>query len=63
LDHRGYAANKITENVEAEIMQVVLDEAMDSYKEDIVIELRSESLEDMEANTEKIVSWINQWKQ
>lgn len=44
-------------------MQVVLDEAQDSYKEEIVIELRSDSLDDMEANTEKITSWINQWKQ
>ncbi len=43
-------------------MQVVLDEAQDSYAEDVVIELRSESLEDMETNAEKIINWINQYK-
>ena len=29
---RGYPANKITENVECEIMQVIAEEAQDSYK-------------------------------
>eukprot|EP00955_Chlamydomonas_euryale_P055008 356004-Chlamydomonas_euryale.AAC.1 len=29
---RGYADNKIRENVECEIMQVVMEEARESYK-------------------------------
>jgi broad-specificity NMP kinase len=33
---RGYPLNKIQENVEAEIMQVVLEEARDSYKEELL---------------------------
>ncbi len=35
LLYRGYSEKKIKENVECEIMQVVLDEAKDSYKEGI----------------------------
>ncbi len=40
-------------------MQVVLDEARDSYKDEIIWELRSETVDDMESNVEKIVAWIN----
>jgi adenylate kinase len=40
-------------------MRVVYDEAMDSYKQEIVIELPSNTIEDMEANGEKIEKWIN----
>jgi adenylate kinase len=33
---REYAQNKIQENIEAEIMQVVLEEARDSYDAQLV---------------------------
>ena len=39
-------------------MQVVADEARDSYNEDIIWELQSNTLEDMEANLSKIADWI-----
>lgn len=58
LEKRNYAPKKITENVTAEIMQVVADEARDSYKEDIIWELPSNTLEDMESNVAKIAEWI-----
>ena len=35
LEGRQYAPKKITENVEAEIMQVILDEARDAYAEEM----------------------------
>lgn len=35
--HRNYAESKIRENVEVEIMQVLVEEAYDSYKEEIVM--------------------------
>ena len=62
-DHlsRGYSLKKIQENNEAEIMQVVLDEARSSYPSEIVVELQSESLEQLEANVARIVEWITQW--
>jgi adenylate kinase len=53
---------KIQENNEAEIMQVVLEEARASYPPEIVVELKSESMEDLEANVARIVEWIVVWK-
>ncbi|KAG7099355.1 hypothetical protein E1B28_001211 [Marasmius oreades] len=62
LEKRGYPLKKVQENNEAEIMQVVLEEARSSYPEEIVIELKSETMEDMEANISRIVEWITEWR-
>jgi adenylate kinase len=43
-------------------MQTVLEDARSSYPEEIVIELRSESLEDLESNVARIVDWIDAWR-
>lgn len=59
----AYALPKIQENNTAEIMEVVLNDARDSYAEEIVVELRSESPEQMEENVARIVSWVEAWKQ
>ena len=59
---RGYPLKKIQENNEAEIMEVVLDEARSSYPEQIVVELKSEGTEDLESNVVRIVQWINAWR-
>ncbi|KAI8056683.1 Hop-interacting protein THI105 [Syncephalis plumigaleata] len=61
LSERGYSQRKITENVECEIMQVVLEEAHESYQEEIIVELQSDSVEQMESNTERIQEWANTW--
>lgn len=58
LEARGYDAKKIDENMEAEIMQVVLDEAKESYAEGIVVELQSDSIDALEENCKKIVQWV-----
>ena len=50
------------ENNESEIMQTVLDEARESYASDIIVELKSESTEDLESNVERIVQWIKSWR-
>lgn len=60
LEKRGYQPKKITENVECEIMQVIMDEAADSYKEEIVQVLPSNNVEDMDSNVERIVAWARQ---
>jgi len=62
LESRGYAPNKLSENIECEILQVVLDQAMESYKPEIVLELTSNTVEDMEANALKISNWVKQWR-
>ncbi|RDB29184.1 Adenylate kinase isoenzyme 6 [Hypsizygus marmoreus] len=62
LEKRGYPLKKIEENNEAEIMQVVLEEARSSYPAEIVVELKSEGTEDLEANVERMVEWITLWR-
>ncbi|POY71328.1 hypothetical protein BMF94_5640 [Rhodotorula taiwanensis] len=62
LEKRGYQLNKIQENNEAEIMEVVLNDARESYAAEIVVEMQSEKPEDMEQNIERIVSWVQAWR-
>jgi len=62
LEKRGYSLKKIQENNEAEIMEVVLEEARSSYPAEIVVELKSENTEDLEANVARIAEWITNWK-
>lgn len=50
------------ENITAEIMQVVLEEAKESYKEEIVHELPSNTLDDLEQAEERALAWLEQWK-
>ena len=49
--------------MDSEIMEVLLHEAQESYSGDIVIELRSNDADDIEANSERIEIWIKDWKQ
>lgn len=62
LTARGYKDKKLDENMDSEIMQVLLDEAREAYKEEIVQELRSDSADDVEGNLERIEQWIENWK-
>lgn len=43
-------------------MEVLLQEARDSYDEEIIVELTSNTSEEMESNIERIEAWITQWK-
>lgn len=58
---RGYAENKRDENMDAEIMEVVLQEAKDSYEEGVVVVLQSDNVEQMEENVERVVQWRKMW--
>ncbi|OQV24546.1 putative Adenylate kinase isoenzyme 6 [Hypsibius exemplaris] len=62
LKARGYPEAKISNNMECEIFQTILDEARESYEEDIIMELSSNTPEEQDANAEKLVSWIADWK-
>ena len=63
LKARHYPEQKLQENMDSEIMEVLLHEARESYSSDIVIELRSNDADDIEANSERIEIWIKDWKQ
>lgn len=62
LTARGYKDKKLEENMDSEIMQVLLDEAREAYKEEIVVELRSDSADDVEGNLERIEQWVENWR-
>ena len=59
---RRYPEAKLQENLDAEIMDVLLQEARDAYDEEIIVELSSDNSEEMESNIDRIESWISQWK-
>ncbi|KAK6435769.1 factor activating pos9 [Oleoguttula sp. CCFEE 5521] len=59
---RGYGEKKLQENMDCEIMEVLVQEARDAYDEEMIVELRSEEVEDVEKNVERIEKWIGEWK-
>ncbi|EMD67705.1 hypothetical protein COCSADRAFT_82406 [Bipolaris sorokiniana ND90Pr] len=62
LTARGYTGKKLEENMDSEIMQVLLEEAREAYREEIVVELKSESTKDVEGNLERCEGWVEQWR-
>ncbi len=62
LKARNYPERKLQENLDSEIMEVLLEEARESYDEEIVVELRSDGADDIEANVARIETWIKNWK-
>ncbi|TVY49500.1 Adenylate kinase isoenzyme-like protein [Lachnellula occidentalis] len=62
LKARNYPEEKLQENLDSEIMEVLLQEARESYDEEIVVELTSNSTEEMDSNVARIESWLAQWK-
>lgn len=54
LAQRNYPDKKRNENMEAEIMQVVLDEAKESYPQVTLFELVNDTLEDAERNLQQV---------
>merc|ERR1712168_1441417 len=62
LEARDYSREKVEENVQCEIFQTLLEEARESYDDEIVHELKSDMAEDMERNLEQIGLWIATWR-
>ncbi|KAL8843094.1 MAG: hypothetical protein Q9170_000224 [Blastenia crenularia] len=63
LKARNYSERKLQENMDAEIMEVLLSDARHAFNEKIVVELQSNTTEDMESNVSRIEAWVEQWKQ
>ena len=61
LTRRGYSDKKIEENVTAEIMQVCLDEARESFAREVVVPLSSNTTADCDSNVQRIEAWAAQW--
>ncbi|EGC29842.1 hypothetical protein DICPUDRAFT_158528 [Dictyostelium purpureum] len=60
-EKRGYIPIKIENNIDCEIMEIILEEARNSYKEEIIVVLPSNTLEDNESNQSTIADWIQNW--
>lgn len=58
LAARGYEAPKIMENIECEIMNVTSEEVHAAYTPEQVIELQSNTVEEMESNVRHLVSLL-----
>lgn len=58
---RGYNKDKISNNVQCEIFQTILEEARESYNFDIVHELANNLPEDLERNVDIISQYIQDW--
>ncbi|XP_062168125.1 adenylate kinase isoenzyme 6 homolog [Alnus glutinosa] len=61
LSRRGYTGSKHSNNIECEIFQVLLQEAKESYQEDIVVALKSDTIEDITRNVESLTDWVRSW--
>ena len=61
LETRGYNEKKLTNNIQCEMFQVLYEEALASYKMEIVYQLRSDKPEDLENNINEILKWVEQW--
>ncbi len=59
LQRRGYTGRKLQENIECEIMHVIIEEARVSYREDILRVLKSNAVEDQEANLELVLAALS----
>ncbi|KAJ4109264.1 factor activating pos9 [Fusarium oxysporum] len=59
---RNYPESKLQENIDSEIMEVLLQEAHEAFDEEIVIELTSNTSDEMDTNVDRIVAWLDQWK-
>ncbi|KAG6447037.1 adenylate kinase isoenzyme 6 homolog [Manduca sexta] len=63
LTARGYTGKKLEDNIQCEIFETVLEEAQNSYKPEIVIELQNDSDDQLQANVDAIVEWIERWRE
>lgn len=62
LGNRGYSGSKLSNNVECEIFQTLLEEAKESYPEHIVLPLKSDSIEDISTNLSSLTDWVRTWQ-
>lgn len=59
---RGYSESKLSNNIECEIFQVLLEEAKESYSEEIVMALKSDNIEDITRNVTTLSDWVRTWQ-
>jgi adenylate kinase len=58
---RNYSEKKIDQNIQSEIFQICLDEARETFDENLVHEITNETEEEFKKNVENLLNWIDQW--
>jgi adenylate kinase len=58
LQSRGYSEDKLQENLEAEIMQVCLDEVREDWKQEQIMEMQSDTVEQQEEACARCLRWL-----
>jgi len=62
---RGYNQEKIEQNIDAEIYNQIGEENVDYYHDEpstVLVELQSNTQRDMEANLDRLATWIQNWR-
>lgn len=63
---RGYSEEKIEQNIDSEIYNLIGEENKEFYLDEgispTLVELQSDTNEDMQSNLQRIVDWIEQWR-
>ncbi|KAJ4979597.1 hypothetical protein NE237_010377 [Protea cynaroides] len=62
LSSRGYMGTKLTNNIECEIFQVLLEEAKTCYPEDIVVAMQNDCVDDISRNVTILTEWARSWQ-
>ena len=62
LRERGYSGDKLDHNMEAEIMQVCLDEARDGWDEKQIMQMINDTVEQQEDNCQQCLSFIEAYR-
>ena len=60
LKDRQYSQHKLQQNVECEIVGLLLEEAMESYRKEIIKTMNSKDTTDMDANVDAVEDWIEE---
>ena len=60
---RDFPEAKLQENLDAEIFGVLAEEAREAYDEGMVVELKSETVDEVDANCDRILEWVKTWQE
>ncbi|KYN01876.1 PREDICTED: adenylate kinase isoenzyme 6 [Cyphomyrmex costatus] len=62
LQARGYSKKKLESNIEAEIFEIVIQEARDLFEPELVHELTNDTPDELMNSIDRICQWVEQWK-
>lgn len=62
LTARNYSTNKRDNNVQAEIMQVVYETAVEAYDPNLVQTIDNNTRDDLASTVDRVMAWVAQWQ-